>query len=444
MLALLILAILILCSSGYFLKYVVKFDVSSVNCKVPLYFAVLGIIASTQLRDFHEAILFLLAAIAQFMAFVFVSILRQKGSFFWHSTANFLSHGTWYAVMSIFSSSKTYWMLFILYMVGIIAGRIAGVNWAAFVVKKYKLTSDATRDPKLAAGERVNYIKKEPMLWLLVGGLATYMAYSFFYLEASLNAYLYVLISISIVQNILYAMNTRASQRGRNWYIAITGLAAGALFSVQAVILFSKHMPLELFIPYVLASTLGSATGAFISMIIEHKKKIRPDEHLEKVREDAPKIPEWKKRLPYAIILALASIWIIFQVQIFNLIGLNVNELRFPFTWVTAPVPRTLILLTAATLFFLDNALHTVTSRAGNRDHTGYHISSLIPKGFVDFFRISYLSLNTKIPDIIPISILAGCLGSLCGKDVSERIEKWLQARMDLPPDKPKTKPVSA
>lgn len=439
---LLLLAIFVLCSSGFILKYLIKFDVSPINCKIPLYFALFGVLASTQLRDFNEALVFLLAAIAQFMAFVFVSVLRQKGSFFWHSIANSLSHGTWYVVMSVFSYSNTYWMLFILYLVGIIAGRIAGVNWSAFVVKKYNLKSDATRDPKLAPGQRLNYLMKEPTFWLLVLGLVSYIIYGLFRFESSLNIYLQILIGISIAQNLLYAINARASQRGRNWYIAITGLAAGAMFSVQAVILFSKHMPKELFIPYVLASTLGSATGAFVSMIIEYKKKIRPDEHLEPKKGEI--VPEWKKRLPYAIILGLATTWILFQEPLFKWFGLPVNELRFPISIVTAKIPRVLILLTAAILFFLDSALHTVTSRAGNRNHTGYHVASLIPKGLVDFLRISYISLNDKIPDIVPVSILSGCLGSLCGKDFSEQIEKWLQARMDVPEEKPVPKLVSA
>ncbi len=346
-------------------------------------------------------------------------------------------------VMSVFDSSKTYWMLFILYLAGIIAGRIAGVNWAAFVVKKYNLISDATRDPKLAPGQRLNYLKREPTFWLLILGLLAYVVYGQLNFDSSMNNYLLLLIGLSIVQNLFYAINARASQRGRNWYIAITGLSAGAIFSIQAVILFSKHMPKELFIPYVLASTLGSATGAFVSMLIEYAKKIRPDEHL-KVNNADPKIPEWKKRLPYAIILALATIWILFQEPIFRSFGIQVNELKFPISIVTAKIPRVLILLTAAVLFFLDNALHTVTSRAGNRNQSDYYVSTLIPKGLIDFFRISYLSLNPRIPDIIPISILSGCLGSLCGKDVSERIERWLQAKMDIEPDKPKPKLANA
>lgn len=44
---LLLLAIFVLSSSGLILKYLIKFDVSSINCKIPLYFAIFGILAST-------------------------------------------------------------------------------------------------------------------------------------------------------------------------------------------------------------------------------------------------------------------------------------------------------------------------------------------------------------------------------------------------------------
>ena len=56
------------------------------------------------------------------------------------------------------------------------------------------------------------------------------------------------------------------------------------------------------------------------------------------------------------------------------------------------------------------------------------------------FFKARYLALNSNIPDIIPVAILAGCLGSLWGKDISERIERWLQAKMDIIDELPPAK----
>ena len=50
---------------------------------------------------------------------------------------------------------------------------------------------------------------------------------------------------------------------------------------------------------------------------------------------------------------------------------------------------------------------------------------------------------NGKIPDIVPIAVLSGSLGSLYGKDIAEKIERWLQARMDIEPE-PVKKPAPA
>ena len=52
------------------------------------------------------------------------------------------------------------------------------------------------------------------------------------------------------------------------------------------------------------------------------------------------------------------------------------------------------------------------------------------------------IALNSKAPDLIPIAVLGGALGSLFGKDLSEKVERWLQARMDVEPE-PVKKPAA-
>ena len=46
---------------------------------IPFFFFVLGVMVATQLRDFYEAVVFLVASVGQFTAYVFVSRLRQRG-----------------------------------------------------------------------------------------------------------------------------------------------------------------------------------------------------------------------------------------------------------------------------------------------------------------------------------------------------------------------------
>ena len=310
--ALIVIAILILCSSGFFLKYVMRFDVSSANCKIPLYSALFGIIVSTQLRDLYEATIFLLTSILLWASYVFGSRLRQRGSFFWNVLASLATNGLWYMTMHVLDSAKAYWLLFILYTVGIVAGRIAGVGWAQFVEQRYKLRADATNDPKLAPGQRLKYIKNEPTFWILVSGLIGYISYGYFDFKSEINKSILIVIGLGILQNLFYTLSSRAGNRSNNWYIAITGICSGLAFYVSAIYLFSKDMPAVLFIPYILSTSLGSAIGSFFSMLIEWVNGLRPDAHLENKIENK-NTNSWTKRLPYVTLLTLATVWIIFQ-----------------------------------------------------------------------------------------------------------------------------------
>ena len=427
----LIIALLIISASGFALKYILHFNIQTNSCIIPLLTAVTGVIASTQLRNFSEAIAFLFAATAQFASFVFVSRLRQRGSFFWHVMASLAANGTWYATMHILKTADAYWMLFIPYIIGIITGRTTGVVWSQYIENKFNLKSDATRDDRLQHGQRVRLIFGEWTFWVLVVILGIYTAYGSLNFETQIFKSLLIVIGLGILQNFFYALNTRASQRGNNWYIAITGVLSGATFVANAAYLFSKNMPMKLLLPYMVSTSLGSATGAILSMIVEWTFQMAPDEHLKKNDEkNTPNL--WHDRLPYIVVAGLVVAWIFLQKPIFTYFGHPISPLVFPLPiFETIAIPRAIVIFVTALIFLLDNALHTIVSRAGNRDHTGYHVSACIPKGTVDFFKARYIALNSNIPDIMPVAILAGCLGSLWGKDISEKIEKWLQARMD-------------
>lgn len=428
--AMFVFLLLAIGSSGFFLKYQLNYKASAGSCAIPLLVTILGIASAIFLRDFSEAISFLLAATFQFASFVFVSRLRQRGSFFWHAIAAIASNGTWYATIHILKVSEAYWLLFILYIIGLISGRLAGVGWAQYIESRYKLKSDATRDDKLAPGKRLGFIMREKMFWILTAWLIAYTAYGYAGFERVMFRSLLIVIGLGVLQSFFYAISTRASARGSNWYIVVAGLLGGVSFYINAAYLISHKMPMQLIVPYVLSTVLGSTTGAFFSMIIEYITKLAPDSHLD--QPETRNQSSGNKRLPYIVIMTLALIWIFCQEAILKFFGYSLSPLKFPISVVTIELPRMVILLTAALIFLLDSALHTLTSRAGNRSHTGYHVATLIPKGLMDFSKISYIARNDKIPDLVPIAVLAGCLGSLFGKDISERIECWLQARMDI------------
>lgn len=412
--------------SGWFLHHRLKFKVTIGSRLTPLASIIIGVGLAYLLPDYGKAIIFFSAAIAQFISFVFVSNLRQRGSFFWHAVAAVASNGTWYATMHLFDDARANWIYLFPFIAGVAAGRTIGVLWAQYVVKRFDLKADATRDDKLAPGKRLRYIAREPTFWVLFSALIGYTLYGLIYFDVALKNGLMVIVGLSILQNLFTSMKARAQNRGNNNYIVAIELLGGTIFYVNAVYLFSVHLPIELSLPYILSTVLGSTLGAFFSMIIERKADIAPDRHLEK------KAQVKQSKLPYTIFAALSATWILANESILNYLGVNVQSLAFPLPIPGMDdLPRMVIMLIAAIIFFLDSFLHTATSRAGNRNHTGYHVSACIPKGLVDFCKMGYFALNPRIPDIVPIAILVGCLGSLFGKDISQRIEKWLDARMD-------------
>ena len=383
----LILILLAASASGFALKNILRFNIQKSNCAVPFFAAIAGVAASSQLRDFSEAITFLSAATAQFASFVFVSRLRQKGSFFWNVAASLAANGTWYATMHILKRADAYWLLFIPYILGIVAGRTVGVIWSQYIEFKFQLKSDSTQDSRLAPGKRMRLISKEWTFWALAVVLVSYAVYGSLNFEMAISKSLFVVIGFGILQNFFYALNTRAAQRGNNWYIATTGVLSGVTFIASAAYLFSKNMPMELLFPYVLSTSLGSATGTLLSMIIEWTFKIASDEHLDRGRKTKDINDLWQKRVPYIIIAGMATGWVFLQKPVFSLLGYPISKLAFPLPIFKAgSIPRTFTIFSAALIFLLDAALHTIVSRAGNRNHTGYHVFACIPKGTADFF----------------------------------------------------------
>jgi len=424
----LIVILFLSATSGLILKLLSDRNIKTSSWSIPIITVLIGIVVSIYLRSFSEAITFFAAAIFQFAAFVFVSRLRQRGSFFWHTIAALASNGAWYLTIHVIKISDAYWLLFILYILGLISGRLTGVIWAQYIESKYKLTADATRDERLAPGKRLALIGKEKTFWTLIISLTGYMVYGYLGFEISMFKSMAVVIGLGLIQSFFYAISTRASARGSNWFIVTSGLLGGLAFYVNAAYLVSNNVPVQLVIPYVISTVLGSTTGAFFSMIIEYMAKLGPDSHIDnRVKQKSS-----NQKIPYLVILSLGTVWIFFQEPVLNFFGYSQSQLKFPVSIVTIELPRTFIILAVSFIFMLDNALHTLTSRAGNRDHTGYHITTLIPKGLVDFLKISYIAQNPSIPDLLPVALLSGCLGSLFGKDISEKIEKCLQARMDV------------
>jgi len=382
------------------------------------------------LRNMAEAGLFLGAATAQFIAFVFVSRFRQRGSFFWHAMASLFSNGAWYLTIHVFKELDSYTLLIVPYLAGIITGRTIGVLWAQYIEQKFHLVADVTRDAKLAPGKRLQYIVREKMFWMIGGALILYIVAGSLFFSGDTLHDLYVVVVLGIGQNFLYTLDSRASQRGNKTYIILAGIPAGAVFYVFATYLFSKGVPLVLLAPYMLSTALGSTTGAIFSMVMEWTHRIMPDAHVND--------PHAYKRIqqsivPRIIIIGLVVLWAFYSETVLHILGYVATTLVLPFPVVAhMQIPRVFVILSVAVLFFLSQSLHTVMSGAGNRDNVKYHVFSSVLYGLFGFFVLKYIAQNASLPDILPVAVLAGCLGKVYGRTVSEFIEIKLAARMDV------------
>lgn len=443
---LLLLGLCVLSLSGFYLKHFLYFDVSLGARIMPFAAILVGVVLSTGLRDFTEAVVFLSAATAQFLAFVFVSRLRQRGSFSWHALAALGSNGTWFVTVHILAqaldAASLYPLLVVPYLAGIVGGRLVGAEWAKYIEQTFGLKADPTRDPKLEPGKRLHYIVREKMFWVLFLSLLGYISYGIFTFSSQAMNMLWVVVCLGILQNFFVSLEARARSRSNRNYAVVTSIAGGTIFFVTATYLFSKGVPIELFVPYVFSTALGSTLGAFFSMLLEIRFRISPDGHVviasaerERKTETNTKSTSGKFTTLLAIgVAGLALAWLFMNEALLQLFGQPITDLVLPFPIpFVENIPRELVMLLIAPVFFLKNALHAIMSSAGSRNHAGYHAVSCVLVGTFDFFVLSYLALNAHILDIIPLAVFVGALGTLCSMLIREFIEKKLQAVMDVP-----------
>lgn len=427
-------------ASGFFLKHKLKFAISFGYYLVPFLITFVGVVIAFQLRDMGEAVVFFVAALTQFATVVFNSRLRQRSSFFWQVIGGLAANFFWYLTFHYLKMANDYPPLFILYMIAITSGRATGASWSQYIEDKYKLIGDANKDKRLSSAKEMRLIAKEKIFWFLAIGLALYWIYGILSFSPELIWAMNLMIGLTFVRSLFYAFTTRAVSRGNDWFIASSSLISGVIFYVITIYLFRLGMPLLLLVPYAAANTLGSTVGTFFSMIIERFFGISPDSHLDKPKGQRLS-KTWKNYIPYLVILLLGLTYLFSQEQVFNWLGI-------PIETVTSPLPffkidglsRIAIFVLVAIVVFVDESMQVLMSRAGSRSHAGYHMAVCFPKGFADFTKMNYLAMgDTRKLDVLPIIVLTGVLANLVGKNVSEKIEKRLKARMDIniKPDKP-------
>jgi hypothetical protein len=91
---------------------------------------------------------------------------------------------------------------------------------------------------------------------------------------------------------------------------------------------------------------------------------------------------------------------------------------------------RGVSMVMAGVLFFLSNVTHTLSSRAGNRNSSTYHAVTCILDGMMTFWTGTFVILNARFLDIVPIAAFGTALGQLWAQRCSMGMERWLGSVM--------------
>ncbi|OYV27924.1 MAG: hypothetical protein B7W98_00725 [Parcubacteria group bacterium 20-58-5] len=382
----------------------------------------------------------LLAQTLLFFTYVSVSRMRQRKSAFLHAVASIGSNGGWFLVMFVLAGayvhaehtlhggalSREFVGYLAASVAGILGGRLAGVQWMQWVEQRWKVGTETVGHPVLQA------LDKRTLPTLLGVFVLCPIVLVLFGLVPLRDVAIVTV--LGFVQNGVYAFNTRLANRDHPAWPVVTGLVGGVVFIVHWTYLLGYTsaggiMPLTLLVPYTVATVAGSNAGAFISMLFEKKQGITAD------RKASYKGIIWH-RYVLGGVAALCVAYLVLSVPFLGMFGLAAHHIALPF----GNVVRPLALVLGGLVFFTNNVTHTLSSRAGNRNHAAYHALTCLLHGFVTFLMGTFVVLNAHFLDLIPVAAFGSASGQLFAQRVSLWVEAQLGSVMDLPPEPKKVK----
>ncbi len=241
---------------------------------------------------------------------------------------------------------------------------------------------------------------------------------------------------LGFLQNGIYAFNTRLANRNHPGWPVVTGLLAGIVFVVHWTYLLrftqvGGIMPLALLLPYTVATVTGSNVGALLSMILEGWLGLnKPDAHVKEGKGYAN--VRWHNRLLIAVAV-FCGVYILWSGPILGALGLEVHAIVLPFPFFEgSDFARAAAMVFGGFIFFANNITHTLSSRAGNRNHAPYHAMTCLLHGLVTFWMGTFVILNARFLDLIPVAALGSAAGQLYAQKFSMWMEKRLVSVMDV------------
>jgi hypothetical protein len=381
---------------------------------------------------------YVLTQMLLFLSFVCVSRIRQRKSLFLMAIATVGSNAGWFLAAQVLasaylsrsqgiSSHETAGLL-VAAVVGAVIGRLVGVQWMMSLEERWHLRTDSVGSAAL------QWLDAHTKWMISAALLACIAVYVTFHLVPGRD--LLIVIALGFVQNAITTVNARFANRNHPGWPVITGLLAGVVFIVNWTFLIGYTesggvMPLVLLIPYTIATVAGGNLSAFLSMAIERMLNLNADAHV--VNKDLYAGVTWHKTVLLATAVGCGA-YLTMSEHVLAFFGFDIHAIALP---VTLPVgkelERSASLLLGGVLFLLHSITHTLSSRAGNRNNSPYHAVTCLMHGVVTFGIGTFVVLNARFLDLVPVAAFGSTLGQLFAQHWSIRIERCLGSVMDAP-----------
>lgn len=382
-----------------------------------------------------------------YFSFVAVSRMRQRKSAFLHGLMSIFSNGQWFVAMWILSEiylvsdyakdvlgemtfSNEFLVLLVAAIASTLAGRMVGVQWMQWVEAKWEVRTESV------GSEKLRFLDSHTPRVLSYSVIACLAGYGIFFPSFFLDACIVTALGLS--QSGVYAITTRFANRNHPGWTMVIGLVGGIIFYIHWIYLISFTlvggiMPLVLLVPYIIATITGSNLGAKLSMFLEVSLKLKADEHV--LGRDEYKNITWHRKILWAMTIG-GILYIVGNEYILEMLGQTVHMIQIPLPltmWFGNEYARYAALAIGGLMFFLNSSTHTLSSRAGNRNHAPFHAVTCVLHGIVAFSVGTFIILNARFIDLLPIAIFSAAAGQLFAQKLSIRLEKILQSVMDPP-----------
>jgi len=378
-----------------------------------------------------------LAQVLLFSSFVCVSRIRQRKSLFLMALASIVSNGGWFLAVQVLAGaylsaeqgigiSESIGLL-VSAVAGALVGRLVGVQWAIWMENRWQI--------------RLNSVGSTTIRWLdsytqpIIGILLLGCLFVYGTIGLVPIRDLLITTALGFAQNAVHTINERLANRNHPGWPVLTGLLSGIIFIVNWTFLmgYTKSggfMPVVLLIPYTLATVAGGNLSADLSMALERLLNLGADAHV--LNGESYAEVTWHKTVLLVTAVSCAA-YLVASEYVLRFFGLTTHMIVLPFKiFAGMDFERPASLFLGGALFFASNVTQTLSSRAGNRNNAPYHAVTCLMHGLVTFGTGTFVVLNARFLDLIPVAALGSSLGQLFAQRWSMRVERWLGSVMEV------------